>query len=454
VAETGVSQVTLLRSLLIGLLALAMGWMLRGLLTRTMRRSHWLAWALLLAPYLMPPLVVAYAYSDFSLSLIRHPVANATLYTALLIMRFSPLAALVLHFFPSPVSAAALYCHRLLTKLDPGGLFSFRHSLMFRIKAGDWRAPAAAFAVVFLFAFDEFEMASRMNVRTWTVTIFDAHAGGLALSESLRMMFLPVICQLAALGVATCLAWGGYGRLGPSEWRPSSVPVRAIGWIYLVSSLVIVAIVPCLFVLHDAPRGLQLLSQNSTFGREIAASVLYGLIAAILSWCAAGSIKSVSVAVVGLLGPLVLSLCILSMMQLPALRIVQNTPIPLALALSLLLLPFAVLLRRLSDLIRTGSALHVAKSLPDSIAARRLIWRLRDRARFWAVFLLFYGAYWDLTASAILAPVGTAPIAVHLYNLMHYGHTAVLSALVCAAVASSLVVLGGAIAGAHLWIRR
>jgi ABC-type Fe3+ transport system permease subunit len=66
------------------------------------------------------------------------------------------------------------------------------------------------------------------------------------------------------------------------------------------------------------------------------------------------------------------------------------------------------------------------------------------RSRFWVLALLFYWAYFDLTASAILAPPGMTPVTVRLYNLMHYGRTAVLSAMVMVSFAVPVVLAAAA----------
>jgi ABC-type Fe3+ transport system permease subunit len=73
--------------------------------------------------------------------------------------------------------------------------------------------------------------------------------------------------------------------------------------------------------------------------------------------------------------------------------------------------------------------------------AGRLRWRLDLRARFWVFFLLFCWAYLELSASAILAPPGHTTAVVRLYNLMHYGRSQVLSAMVLAALLVPLLVV-------------
>jgi hypothetical protein len=145
----------------------------------------------------------------------------------------------------------------------------------------------------------------------------------------------------------------------------------------------------------------------------------------------------VAVAVPGLLGALLLALFILTLFQLPALRPAYDTPAPLLLCLLLLLLPLAIPLRWLLDAARRQPALHLARLA----GAHRLVWQLDLRRRWLAVGLLFCWAWFDFTAGSILAPVGLTPVLVRLHNLAHYGQTAVLSAMLCAAFAAPVAVL-------------
>jgi ABC-type Fe3+ transport system permease subunit len=135
----------------------------------------------------------------------------------------------------------------------------------------------------------------------------------------------------------------------------------------------------------------------------------------------------------------VLSLLIVFVFQSTGLRAVYDTPIPLVLALWLLLLPLALLLQVLLQVFEPGQPVHAAVLLASSASQRvrkwrrKLIWELSTKRQFWVLFLLFCWGYFDFTASSILAPPAMTPVTVRLYNLAHYGQSAVLSAMVCAA---------------------
>ena len=115
-AEIGISM-TLLRSLIIGVLAVIAARPVLTLLADRHRPVRRIAWVFLLAPFFTPVLLTGYAYANFSLSLIHHPVINTIFYSALLWWKFTPIAAVILHFTPAPISAEAIHCRRLISSV-------------------------------------------------------------------------------------------------------------------------------------------------------------------------------------------------------------------------------------------------------------------------------------------------------------------------------------------------
>jgi ABC-type Fe3+ transport system permease subunit len=437
---------TLLRSLIIAGIAIAIARQLRGTLASPRLIERRFAWALLLAPYFTPMLLTGYAYANFSLSLIHHPLLNTIFYSALLCWKFTPVAAVVLHFTPAPISAEAIHCHRLNGPATPW------REWMFLFRAGCARGPIAAFAIVFLLSYAEFEMASLMYVKSWTVALFDAHAGGLALRESLRRMLPSLLCE--AVAVATAITMLGRARVAA---KPDATNARGkswFAWLYLTVSFLFVLGIPAGMVLWGTVRGFNLLLENFVLGREILSSLLFAAGATLLTWALVISLHSgarrqrmagaISKAILlvalclGLLGPLVLSLATLAAMQSPGLLSLRDTPVPLVLTLGLVFLPLGLVLKRVLELNGYRSALHLPALMGRSRAARELTWRLSTSGKFWAVMLVFVCAYWDLTASAILAPISMTPMTVRLYNMMHYGQIAALSAMTCAAFAAPI----------------
>ena len=166
--------------------------------------SHRAVWVLLLAPFLVPHLLVGYAYSALALKLIHHPGWNEAAYTALLWLKFFAVAVVIQIFAPpSPVSPEAIHCQRLLRRPGEPWLLRMRQELACWL-AGPGRPAIAGFVVVFLVAFQEFEIASLMGITavdahspvSWTVWLFDAHAGGVPLSESLKDVLVPLAFEL------------------------------------------------------------------------------------------------------------------------------------------------------------------------------------------------------------------------------------------------------------------
>jgi hypothetical protein len=120
-------------------------------------------------------------------------------------------------------------------------------------------------------------------------------------------------------------------------------------------------------------------------------------------------------------------------------------------ALGLVFFPLALVLKRVLELTRQRSALHLVSFMEKSPAVRELNWRLNMSGKFWAIALLFVLAFWDLTASSILAPIAMTPVTVRLYNLMHYGQIATLSAMTCAAFAAPISVILLALGTRRWW---
>jgi ABC-type Fe3+ transport system permease subunit len=183
-------------------------------------------------------------------------------------------------------------------------------------------------------------------------------------------------------------------------------------------------LIPVFIVMRGAWRGLPGLVQHFALSREISASILFGALATALAFYLARYRFAVWLSVPALLGSLVLALSLLALFQFA--WPLRDTIVPVVLALMFGLLPNAVLLRRALDPAGNSPALHVARQVPKS---GPLIWALQTRRQFWIVFILFCLAYLELTASAILAPIALTPASVRLYNLMHYGRTAALSAM-------------------------
>ena len=417
------------RALVVAVLASALaGGLAAWLGARRGRENGW-AWALLLAPLFTPPLLISYAYAQVALA--AAPWGRELLYLTVLTLKLTPVAVLVAVLLPSPLSAAALHLYRQQARPNTGQL------LRFKLRASGEGLRLGA-VLVFLVAFADFELASLWSLRSWTVTIFDAQVGGLALGDTLRLAALPLAVQIGGLVLLA--------RQRPSSVKAAPVPRAERAWwpwVWLGAIAFFVTLLPVALLSGQAAAGLRALAEHFVLGREIGVSVLFAAAAAICAQALATITAprlTRALAAPGLLGALVLALLVLALFQTPLLCWAYDTPLPLVLALTALLLPLALLLRALWS--RRSPALHLARQSGHP----QLRWHLQTRPRALALGLLFGWAYFEFTAASILAPVGFTPVFARLHNLAHYGQTAALSAMLLAACAAPVlaVLLAGA----------
>lgn len=416
------------RALLVALLATGISAPLSRWLSAQQGRSRLFAWMLLLAPFFTPPLLVSYALVKFSVASIVSTWAHETLYIGVLALKLIPVAVVLRALLPQPLFAESRHVFRMMA---PAG---WRPRAWFHLRAAG-HAPWIAGGLVFLLAFADFELASLWSVKTWTMVVFDAQVGGYALGATLRLAVWPLGVQLCAL-TAIALA----KRELPSATDEACLPGGTLSWCYVVISASVVCLVPLVIVASQAVAGVPSLLENFVLGNELGASVVFALVAAgaataIASLARRSAVLALLLVTPGLLGALIVSLLLLALFQAPLLHAFYDTPLPLGIALIILLLPLALLLGALW--LRPTPALHIARQLGN----RRLIWELETRPRAIAAGILFCWAYFDFTASSILAPTGFTPVFVRLHNLAHYGQTAVLSAMMLAAFATPILVL-------------
>jgi len=351
--------------------------------------------------------------------------AREIFYCSMLWIRFTPIAALALWFANPGPTATASHCMRLAG----GGSWCWR---LRELGTGPWLAGG----VVFLFAFQEFDLATSWGIRSWTVALFDAQVGGLALGDSLQLS-LPALCLDLAV-IAPLLRT--IHRLPPRRTNREQRN-RQQSWTavlqYAIAPALFVAL-PAWFVLRLGFDGFAAWLQNLTLAREMTNSLVLAVFCASLAWLLAALARrhaAILLAAPGLLGPLLLSLLLAAAAQ--QVGAIGRTALPLVLAIVLQLLPLALLLRALLSAGTDRTALHIARIS----RARPVEWTLARGPAAGAVLLLFGVAYSDFTASTLLAPPQFTTVFVRIFNLMHYGQGAVLSATVFVAVATPLLCL-------------
>jgi hypothetical protein len=437
-----------------------------------------LLWGVLLAPFLVPPLLVGYAYYRPALMLLHYPRTTEAVYWVVLFLRFFAAAVLIRVFAPpSPISAQAIHCQRLLRRGDESWSRGLPADGLTWLR-GPGHASIAAFAVIFLCAFQEFEIAALMGITagdvqspaSWTVWLFNWQAGAPPLSESLSFAVLPLACELVVIVPVFILLtawmsspWGVEG--GAEEKRPH----RTLDAALLVVAAILIAGGPAMIVTRGALRGLQ--SQAATgpllpeigVAAAIASSTL--LCTGVLCWAVLAAPRRWRAWIVsllslpGALGSLVLCMGILWIFQLPGPQTLAQSLVPLILATTLVLLPRSFILTAVLGSGRRAQSAHCARMLAQSPssgqrrAAARLIDELEVRRFFWAAVLIWYWAYWELTAPSILAPPAATPFVVRMYNFMHYRQDDPLSVMIVASILVPLAAIVVVAAGRRFVVR-
>ena len=396
-----------------------------GSASRQMRRFiFWIATAALLAPGFASAFVLLKIAPDDGQSW------REFRYWMLVWSRCALLPLLVLWLMPPSVSPEAMHCFRQSTA-------SWWRRRLWELRA--WgRGLWVGVALVFFFAFQEFEIATTWNMRAWTVSLFDAQTGGLALRESLRLALLPLFLQ----GVLVAALAGSFHRnetpaesRGPFTKRASAALAPAI-------LSVVFCCGPMFFALVLTG---QLAWQHGikTFvlapWREISNSLILSASATLCTWLLAGWISHrrgwrLVFVLPGLLGPLLSGLLLLALMQASPLHLLRDTAFPAVLGLALTLLPYALLLRFGIETTRDRGALHIARAS----CARRALWQLDGRPRLCAVLMLFCFGYGDFTINALLAPPQFTSVSARLLNLLHYGRSDALMVMFILAFAVPL----------------
>jgi len=439
------SGIAAARGVAVAVLVLILARPLVAMLRHAPPRTRALVWLGLLPPLLTPAVVVGYAYAGGVFAWSLDPVGKEVIYVLLLGSKHLPVGAIALLLVPSPLTPEARHCRALLA-VRPGRAGRRRIAHGWKNLPGP---PVLAGALVFLLVFGEFEMASLLGVRTWTVTLFEAHAGGLELGESLRLAAVPFVvesCLLVASLAGLFAVVRRTDRAAGSEACRSRGRGGLLAWCVLLSAFAIASGFPGVRLLSGLLSGFRLLLENFNLGKDILASLLFGGSAAALAWlAAAGVLKSTrrvplsvigAFALPGLVGPLVLGLAVLALFQLPGLSRLYDSPLPLTIAQTLILLPMALLLRivvvpRIPDTgLKLAAMLSTGRTTRTRAWSSKIAWQVRGRRVALAVFLLLCWGYFDLTAASLLAPSSMTPVFVRLYNLMHYGESTVLSAMV------------------------
>jgi hypothetical protein len=295
-----------------------------------------------------------------------------------------------------------------------------------------------------------------------------------------------------------------WGNLKSSRGARSVPQTKVHGtwWLWPAAMALLTTVIPSALVLNGAWAGLASLRQQPSFWRELTHGLAFAATSGGVAWMTArillekfaGAVAGrsndvplldrpmrefpgalgtaaavqalpgsrVASMIVGLLllpglsGSMTLALLVDDLFQQTWLRWAYDSPARMLTALTLSLLPRAVLVQTCVPTDRPTSERHAAALLQDgtnrqSHAGRELAWRLQGRPRFWGLLLVCSWGYLDLMIATISAPPGMEPVVKRLYNFMHFGHIAGLSAMVCVTVAAPLVTAGAVLAARRWW---
>lgn len=427
------TALALARALACAALAVACAWPLRCVRLATSRTAA-LVFAALLA---MPALAVAYAWTALAPAALQSDRLAPLMVVALLAARAVPLALLVFAVVPPPAFAGAA-AH--VAALAPPGSGVARWARRWWLRHGEGRVAAAAFAAAALLTFLEFEITARFAQPSWTVWLFDALAGGVAVGDVALASALPAGVALALASVAFAAARApGHAPARAASHRP---PVSASLGIGL--ALGAVALVPLGLLLSDGLAHLAAALRAAATCAELAASIAYAATAALLATAIVARVHRpvllLALCLPAALGNLTLGLAVRALAPVW----LADTVLPLAVALTLALLPWAALLARLRSAAAPTRATHVAALLTQlgpqpARAGARIRRALLGHPQLWSASLLLPLALQDVTLAAALAPPQAPPLTLRLHNLAHYGHSHTLSALLLALVAVAVV---------------
>ena len=433
-----------LRSSLIVILATFAGITIVRFFKSSQKNSSLFFQMLFLVFFFIPPIALGYGYSYFTFLYIQNSYICNFIYIVVMVCRLTPIAILILFFMPPTISQSATHCFYLSIKTQYSFVKLYKIIKFSLLTKG--KPYIAVLTLLFIISFSEFELASIMNVQSWSVQVFDAHAHGLPILKSIKLSTIPLIIDLVFITIFLLITQQSNAKnsLENESNINCSRMERVFAIVLIIFGTSIIIILPGIMILRYAIPGIPILFNEFWMVKETINSALLAIIATIIAWILSKTlIKLITikkiyylllpVIVPGLLGSLSLGLIILGLIQIKELQTISNTPIPLIVALALLILPFTFIVMMLLHNIIPDEALKLAKistiQFKNKIS-NNLLWELIYKKDFWLFSLIFCKAFFDLTLSAILAPNGLPTISNRLYNLMHYGESEKLSATV------------------------
>ncbi|MBM4076945.1 MAG: hypothetical protein FJ267_15050, partial [Planctomycetes bacterium] len=231
---TTICGLTLLRTLVLCLLAIPICLAIEGLMRRLSERTRWLIQFFLFVPFCFPELLVGYAYRDIALA---HPKWAEPLCALLLWCRMLPVGVIALLLAPrSLCNVESIHCRRLKKGTGPfsgpenGPVPFLNLELVNCYWYGPIRRVLPALGLMALIGLQEFELAALLMTESWTNWFIDAQRLGLQRSEMLIQGLKPFVLQIPL--IVALLYWLASSRTGDSDthWthdQEAAIPNRS-----------------------------------------------------------------------------------------------------------------------------------------------------------------------------------------------------------------------------------
>lgn len=379
---------------------------------------------LLLLLLAVPPLWLGYTYGitfTWTQSSAKHQAITWILLNGIALTPFT--AFLLAWIPPACTESATILMRRSRMPMTRKFNWLYRHA---------YRAETICFLALVLLHYQEFELSSMLNVERWPVRVFDAHAGGLPLSHSL-IRVSPYTLPSILLGLLAFRFTGSSRATAPVRKDP-----RHREWLVLFSLILILFLIPFYqLVSNQSGESWRPALADLSFSLRIAVVatlVLMGIL--ILTRRRPATLLFLTPGF--LLGPLVFGLVLLRTYP----RFALETPSGLIVAFSLVEglaigIVFLCLTRKFSP-----AASLIQSSLPDGPVKQRLVQESMKQPLALVCFVAFLSFVSELTLSSLLSPMGSVPLSVRLYNLMHYGRNSSLSTMMLTAYLVPLILAG------------
>ena len=475
---------TLVASVALGPLVI----LLRQIASQRTVGAHRLWLMLSIFPFFVPELLIGFNYRltaahlSSSGSSLEAAAATELLYAMLQLVRCIAVGVAVsLLLPPSPITAESEHSWDLLRPCMRD--IYWRKGWLAMRCFGPWSSLIVSWSLMSLITFQEFETAALMQIDrhpvVWSVWLFDAHAARQPLSDSLGMTVGPIICELLLLTPAgALLVLSRHSFRNPVvmteatslEWSPLAGRIRILPLLCILPGLGLFLMWPLLTNARAVFAGLISFSPSEASflqsAEQILTSVAFAAGAAIFAMPlvdfvlaavaskevhsisknarnvqsrpvrqASGRLVALLTLIPGLMGSLVCSLLLLAFFQMPCVRLLYDSWVPMLLGQTLAILPKATLAAALLQKSFDGAVVHSARLLLSSSlrcvreAGSGIIWRFTTGRWLMAGFLVSHWCFWDVTVASLLRPIQLEPVVTRLYNEMHYGRTEALMGL-------------------------